>query len=64
MSRVPSRIPRPIRIPLPAIQREVGLGQAVKRVTTALGIRPCSSCAQRARALDQRLVFSAMRGKK
>ena len=64
MSRVPSRVPRPIRIPFPTVQREVGLGQAVKRVTTALGIRPCSGCQQRARSLDRRVVFSSLRGRK
>jgi hypothetical protein len=42
----------------------VGFGQTVKRVTSALGIKPCSGCEKRARALDRRIVFSSLRGKK
>ncbi len=59
-----SRVPRPIRVPLPGLRGNVGLGQAVKRLTGALGIRPCSSCQQRARAMDRRVVFSGLSGKK
>jgi len=59
-----SRVPRPIRIPLPGVRRSVGLGQALKRLTTAVGIRPCSSCERRARSLDRAVVFATLRGKK
>lgn len=50
----------PIRIPLPGLRREVGLGQLVKRVTTAMGAKPCGPCAERARRLDQRLVLGPL----
>ncbi|HEY7375566.1 MAG TPA: hypothetical protein VIF57_25640 [Polyangia bacterium] len=42
---------------MPGVRRVVGLGQAVKRVTTSLGIRPCGGCQRRARALDRFVVL-------
>ena len=47
------RPPRPIRIPVPGMRQTVGLGQAIKRVTTSLGVRPCGGCQKRARTLDR-----------
>ncbi|OSP39630.1 hypothetical protein B7767_30660 [Streptomyces sp. 13-12-16] len=32
---------------------EIGLGDAVARVTTAVGIRPCGGCGRRAEALNR-----------
>ena len=55
------KIPRPIRIQVPGVRRVVGLGQAVKRVTTSLGIRPCGGCQRRARALDRFVVLAPPR---
>jgi hypothetical protein len=52
-----SRIPRPIRIPVPGLRTGVGLGQAVKKVTTSLGVRPCGGCEKRAAAMDRRVMF-------
>ena len=52
-----TKIPRPIRIQVPGVRRAVGLGQAVKRVTTSLGIRPCGGCHRRASALDRFVVL-------
>ena len=44
---------------LPGIENEeIGLGDAIKRATAAIGIRPCSACAQRAAYLNQRIVFA------
>jgi hypothetical protein len=55
--------PQPIRIPIPTIRRNVGLGQTVKRLTSALGIRACGGCQRRARALDRMVVLVPPRQK-
>jgi hypothetical protein len=50
---------RPYRVSLPgSVSSEVGLGDVVKRVTSAVGIRPCGGCLRRAQALNSWLVFS------
>ena len=50
----------PVRLRLPGFIRdeEVGLGDAVKRVTYAMGIRPCGGCEKRAAALNRWMVFT------
>jgi hypothetical protein len=50
--------PRRVRLPGFAPDEPVGLGDAVKRVTSAAGIRPCGACAERARRLNSWLVFT------
>jgi hypothetical protein len=57
------KIPRPIRIPVPGLTRSVGLGQAVKSLTSALGVAPCSGCQRRALAMDRRVVIGPPRGR-
>jgi hypothetical protein len=49
----------PYRVRLPGFinDKDVGLGDAIKRVTYAFGIRPCEGCERRAAALNRRLVF-------
>ena len=42
---------------------DVGLGDFVKRMTHAMGIRPCGDCMQRAAILNRWLVFSGTRGR-
>jgi hypothetical protein len=49
---------RKIRLPGFIVEGEVGLGEAIKRATRAVGIPPCGGCQRRAHALDQRAVFS------
>ena len=51
---------KPFRIRLPGFVRdeEIGLGDVVKRVTYAAGIRPCGGCEKRAAALNRRVVFT------
>jgi hypothetical protein len=47
-----------IGVPLPFGPRQaVGLGDVVKRVTSAVGIRPCSGCQRRAEALNRLVTF-------
>jgi hypothetical protein len=51
---------QPYRVRLPGFisDQEVGLGDAIKRVTYAMGIRPCGGCERRAAALNRWMVFS------
>jgi len=39
------------------LQTPLGLGDAIKRATSAVGIKPCKPCQKRAELLNQRLVF-------
>ena len=50
----------PFRVRLPGFIRdeEIGLGDLVKRMTYAAGIRPCGGCEGRAAALNRRMVFT------
>ena len=47
--------PRPHRVRLPGflVDEEIGLGDAIKRVTYAVGIKPCGGCEKRAAALNR-----------
>jgi hypothetical protein len=50
----------PMRVRLPGFitDEEIGLGDAIKRATYALGIRACGGCEQRAAALNRWMVFT------
>jgi len=49
---------QPYRMRLPGfINEDIGLGDVVKRVTSAAGIKPCGGCQRRAAALNRWLVF-------
>jgi hypothetical protein len=37
---------------------DVGLGDALKSLTSSLGMKPCIPCEQRAAALNRRVVFT------
>ncbi|MCB9384899.1 MAG: hypothetical protein H6509_09800 [Bryobacterales bacterium] len=49
----------PLRIPLPPFvsDGQIGLGDVVKRMTSAVGIRPCGPCQDRAKRWNERVVF-------
>jgi hypothetical protein len=51
---------QPYRVRLPGflIEEEVGLGDVVKRITYAMGIKPCEGCEKRASALNRWVRFS------
>ena len=51
-----------LRLPGFITDEDVGLGDAVKRMTYAVGIRPCGGCEQRAARLNRWLAFSGRRG--
>ena len=55
-------VPRQVRLPGFVPDEPVGLGDAVKRATTAVGIRPCGGCAERAARLNGWLVFTGRIG--
>ena len=51
----------PYRVRLPGFitnDEEIGLGDVVKRVTYAMGIKPCGGCERRAAALNSWMVFT------
>jgi hypothetical protein len=52
--------PQPHRVRLPGflIEEEIGLGDAIKRATYAMGIKPCGGCEKRAAALNRWMQFS------
>ena len=51
---------QPLRIRLPGfiIEKEIGLGSAIKYVTSAGGVKPCAGCEKRAAALDRWVHFT------
>jgi hypothetical protein len=50
----------PLRVRLPGflIEEETGLGDAIKRITYAMGIKPCDGCEKRAAALNRWMHFT------
>ena len=50
--------PYRVRLPRFISDEEIGLGDAVKRVTYAIGMRPCGGCAARAAALNRWMAFT------
>ncbi len=52
------RQPHRVRLPGFLIEEEIGLGDAIKRATYAMGIKPCGGCEQRAAALNRWMHFS------
>jgi len=54
----PERSPHRLRLPGFLIEQEVGLGDVIKRATSAIGIRPCEGCQKRAAALNRWMTFS------
>jgi hypothetical protein len=51
---------RPYKVRLPGFisDEEIGLGDAVKRVTYAMGIEACGGCERRAAAMNKWMVFT------
>ena len=50
--------PHRVRLPGFLIEEEIGLGDAIMRVTYAMGIKPCGGCEKRAAALNRWAHFS------
>lgn len=53
--------PQAFRLPGFINDDDVGLGDAITRVTSYIGIKPCGGCGRRAAALNQWFVFSGRR---
>jgi hypothetical protein len=54
----PDRKPHRVRLPGFISEEELGLGDAIKRMTYAMGIRPCGGCEKRAAALNRWMTFT------
>jgi hypothetical protein len=52
------RLPLRVRLPGFISDEEVGLGDAIKRVTYAMGVKPCAGCEKRAATLNHWIIFS------
>lgn len=48
----------PLRLPVLSGGEDRGLGDVVKRATTALHVRPCGGCERRAQALNRWVVLT------
>ncbi|PYS24496.1 MAG: hypothetical protein DMF72_05265 [Acidobacteria bacterium] len=61
--RINERHSKPFQVRLPGFvsDKEVGLGDVIKRATYAVGIKPCGGCERRAAALNRWMVFSGRR---
>jgi len=57
------RRPHRVRLPGFVTEKEVGLGDVIKRATNAIGIRPCAGCERRATALNRWFVFTGWRSR-
>jgi len=53
--------PHRVRLPGFVSDKDIGLGDIVKRATYAMGIKPCGGCARRAAALNRWMIFSRKR---
>lgn len=53
------RQPHRVRLPGFLIKEEIGLGDAIKRVSYAMGIKPCGGCEKRAAALNRWARFTS-----
>jgi hypothetical protein len=51
---------QPYRVRLPGFvsDEDIGLGDIVKRVTYAIGVKPCGGCERRAATLNRWFVFT------
>jgi hypothetical protein len=52
------RAPYRVRLPGFVSDKDVGLGDAIKRATSTVGITPCGGCGEQAAALNRWMVFS------
>jgi hypothetical protein len=60
--RLPKQAKSVTRVPVPfELVEDVGLGDVVKQVTSAVGIKPCGGCQRRAESLNRHVVFSSRR---
>ena len=53
--------PHRVRLPGFISDKEIGLGDVIKRATYTMGIKPCGGCERRAAKLNRWMVFSGKR---
>jgi len=55
----------PYRVHVPGFvaHEDIGLGDVLKRATSAVGLKPCAGCLRRAAMLNRWLLFSRSRTK-
>lgn len=53
----PDRQPYRVRLPGFISDKDIGLGDIVKRATSFVGLRPCSGCAKRAALFNSWIAF-------
>jgi hypothetical protein len=53
----PRAAPARVRLPGFITDEDIGLGDAIKRVTYAFGLKPCGGCEQRAATLNRWMAF-------
>jgi len=53
-----------VSLQIPGLTRDIGLGDAIAKLTAAVGISHCGGCARRAAALNRALTFRAPKGEK
>lgn len=58
-----ARAPRRLRLPGFITEDEIGLGDAVKKATSYLGLRTCGNCERRAAALNRWVTFTGRRSR-
>jgi hypothetical protein len=58
MKKDKEQAPHRIRLPGFLIEKEIGLGDVIKRATSSLGMRSCAGCERRAAALNRWMTFS------
>jgi hypothetical protein len=57
----PAATPYRVRLPGFLTDRDLGLGDAIQRVTYAFGVRSCGGCQQRRESLNNWMVFGGKR---
>jgi len=55
------RPPRSVFLPGFITDEQIGLGDAIKRATSYLGIKPCGGCERRAAVLNRWMVLTGQR---
>jgi hypothetical protein len=60
-SREQTKTSHRVRLPRFVVQEPVGLGDVIKRGTTALGVQPCGGCQRRAAQLNRWARFEPRR---
>lgn len=52
------RQPHRVRLPGFMGDKDIGLGDVVRKMTYAMGIKPCGGCESRAAAMNRWMMFS------